>query len=134
SVSVADGSNELTARAAGTAVVTAMAGGRTATAKVTVHAGASLPFGAYRWKNDRGLGVIETPPPDDEVPGPPVPYMLDTRTTPARQLRVFATEMQTGLDQWVETFAVSPAEQAVAIHRHSVGGGLVVVEARDGSG
>jgi hypothetical protein len=131
--SVADGTNVLIAKSAGSAVVTALVGGRSASATVTVYPGNAVPPGATRWRTG-DVGVIALPPePPPDVPVPPEQLIESTLRSDGRTI-VTTTAASTGAIQWIAAPAVAIGEKTTAIRRQSIGGGLLVVEEKDGIG
>jgi hypothetical protein len=129
---MADDTNVLTPLRAGKAVVTAMHGGASASAVVTVHAGDRLPAGTTKWQNGRGVKVIQTPP-TAGTPGVDPP-LLTTYEPAGRQPMLFATDFETGEDLWSEAPPMSAGEKAASLYAQRIGGALIVIDRRDGLG
>jgi len=127
-----DGRHLFMAKAAGTVWLTALRGGRSSVCEITIYSGDKLPNGARRWRNS-GWSVIETPPngvranagePREQLGG----------SDPARRGLVTTIDPDTGRTTWMETPAINDSEIITSVREHTIGGSLLVIESRDGTG
>jgi hypothetical protein len=120
----------VTPLARGTTTVTAMADGLAADATITVYAGRHLPSGVWRWRIGP-IGVVETPGSETSTATDDAPIMLFD-DGPAFFVRTWSVHARSGLVEWSERSAIDNAEIVGAQKLQPIGGGLLVVDSKDG--
>jgi hypothetical protein len=128
-----DGRNTFTAKAAGAVTITAIRGGGSAQCEITIYSGDKLPPWALRWRNS-GLQVTETPESGARTSNPVEEHMQLVAASPARRGLVTSINAATGGIDWIGTPAVNDSEMVTTLRAHTIGGSLLVIEPRDGTG
>ena len=126
-----DGRHLLAAQAAGPVVLTASAGGLTATASVTIYPGDRVPPNGIRWKVE-GLSIIQT---DQTVPLRDFSSSTLTALQVAGEVaRIQSMNDATGRLNWRLRPATRLGERIISARDQPTGGVVMVVEATIGTG
>lgn len=126
-----DGRHVVTPMAPGVVTVTAIHGGVSVDARISVYAGGRFPAGAVTWRVS-SLSMVQTPDgPPQALPDASQKYrryVMQPKMKPPQLLEIGERD---GRVAWMSTPAVSADEQVLTMMTHQPGGAVMVVESND---
>ena len=128
-----DGRHLFKAKAPGKVTLTALQGGRSSTCEITIYPGDSLPPAATRWRH-ANVRVMETMKSRARTSNPREERERVVVIVPAKRGLVTSIDADTGRIGWIETPAINDSEIVTRQRPHTIGGALLVMESRDGTG